>query len=404
MSKRSLVDDVIALMAIEDIDFKEALSREESRWEAEIRADEAELQEASRNGDRQAFIGVVKSAPPVDDWLTGSPMDPCAVSPEPLDPLSGFPFMHEGMAAVISGPTGKGRSSVVEACAYDAARAGLRVAYLGGEVTEIEFNARAALLVEKRGDDPQRVRSEVAGARYLDLEATLAAAWKNPKRWIEGIGKRYDIVVVDPLNDALAATQSKHENEDYVAFFKRLIAPLRESGTAVVMLDNVGHAEDAQDRPIGPSSKGHKADLVFSCTVQQDPKALRLTAKKVRSVRAAFGEGATWECDEATLRVAPINGPVTASRPKRPRERQREERKAAILAAVSEKRLSARQIAASTQIPRATLSDLLDALCADGKIDSTAEGWGWPQEPSPEGSGIRGHPQVERLADTQNCS
>ncbi len=46
-----------------------------------------------------------------EGWLEGSPMDPCAVPAEPFDPLPGFPFMHRAMTALISGPTGGGRSS-----------------------------------------------------------------------------------------------------------------------------------------------------------------------------------------------------------------------------------------------------------------------------------------------------
>lgn len=45
-------------------------------------------------------------------WLTGRPMDPCAVPAEPLETLPGFPFLHAGTTAHIAGPSGKGRSSM----------------------------------------------------------------------------------------------------------------------------------------------------------------------------------------------------------------------------------------------------------------------------------------------------
>ena len=157
--------------------------------------------------------------------------------------------MHPGMAAIISGPSGKGRSSVIQACLYDAARQGIRSAYLGSEVTKPEFNARAALLAKKRGDDAKQIRTEVAIVRYLDLTNTLAAAWQRSEKWVKGVAGRYDLVVIDPLNDALAATKSKHENEDYVTFYMRLVQPLVDAGVAVVILANVGHAEDAQEQP-----------------------------------------------------------------------------------------------------------------------------------------------------------
>ena len=88
-----------------------------------------------------------------EDWLGGEPMDPTLADGEPLPPLAGFPFLHAGAGAVISGPTGGGRSSLLQAGAYDAACAGLRIAYLGSEVTPPEFNARAADLAERRGHE-----------------------------------------------------------------------------------------------------------------------------------------------------------------------------------------------------------------------------------------------------------
>lgn len=255
--------------------------------------------------------------PPVDqDWLTGSPMDPCAEVLDPLNPLSGFPFLHPGMAAIISGPTGKGRSSLIQPCAYDAGRAGLRIAYLGSEVTDPEFNARAALIAEKRGDDPVSVREDLANVRYLDLHSTLATAKRKPGRWIADAAGSFDAIIIDPLNDALAATRHGHENDDYITFYTTLIEPVRTLGAAVVMLDNVGHSEGAQDRPIGASAKGSKADLMFSCLAEDNPPMLRLKATKVRSVRAAFKKGTTWACPEDTLRLKSL-GVFEAAAPPR---------------------------------------------------------------------------------------
>jgi AAA domain len=255
-------------------------------------------------------------------WLVGTPMDPCAVTPDPLPPLPGFLFMRRAMVAVISGPSGKGRSSLVIACAYDAAREGLRVLYLGGEVTEDEFNARAALMAEKRGHDPEDVRQQLARVRYLDLRTALAHAHKRPAEWIAGAGTHYDVVIIDPLNDALSAVKdrgNRSENVEYVDFYGALIEPLRVYGAAVVMLDNVGHAEDAQERPMGPASKIHKADLIFSCTALDDPARLQIVAQKVRSIRVGFKKGATWECDEATQQMKSLTALPMPSKPAVPK-------------------------------------------------------------------------------------
>ena len=69
-----------------------------SRWEFQF-GDTLTYRAIDAAGDR-VFFQTDEPLVPEDeplsygDWLTGSPMDPCAVSPEPLDPLPGFPFMR----------------------------------------------------------------------------------------------------------------------------------------------------------------------------------------------------------------------------------------------------------------------------------------------------------------------
>ena len=60
---------------------------------------------------------------PPTDWLDGEPMDPMAIPAEPLPPHPGIPFApaDEGCGIVIVGPTGSGRSALVQACLYDSA-------------------------------------------------------------------------------------------------------------------------------------------------------------------------------------------------------------------------------------------------------------------------------------------
>jgi hypothetical protein len=326
---------------------------------------------------------------PLDgDWLTGSPMDPCAVLLEPLPTLPGFPFMHAAMAAMVSGPTGRGRSSFVQACAYDAALKGLRVLYLGGEVTEDEFNARAALIAEKRDDDPEHVRSDLANVRYLDLRNTLELAWKKPKQWLSAVGERYHVVIVDPLGDAIDALELEDKNEDYRRFYGRLIEPLRKHGTAVVMLDNIGHAEDARNRPRGASSKMDKADLMFSCVAQDDPGALRMTLRKRRTVRSSLRVGDAWECDEATQTVKALGRAAEPSA----QEREHDARVAAVEAALTDKPQSELAVVREASrihgavIPRTTVQRILTELYAVQEAAQVGGGWvraAGPQEPSP---------------------
>jgi hypothetical protein len=242
-----------------------------------------------------------------EDWLTGSPMDPAAQAPEPLPTIPGFPFLHRGAGAVIVGPTGGGRSSLIQACAYDAAPHGVRVAYLGSEVTEGEFNARAADLARRR-EDPidSTLRDQLANVRYLNLASTIAHAWEHPDQWAQEIPDRFDVVAIDPIS-AVASTLGldfDKSNAEFVRFYDLLVQPLAAAGVAVAMLDNVGHAIEARARAKGASAKQDRADLTFWCKVKAQPVGLIITAGKVRTVRAPFHRGDAWSFDRATQRIA----------------------------------------------------------------------------------------------------
>jgi hypothetical protein len=243
------------------------------------------------------------------DWLTGEPMDPAAVAAEPLPTLPGFPFVHAGTAAVISGPTGAGRSSLLQACSYDAAWAGLRVAYLGSEVTPPEFHARAADLAHRRGDAiNDELRANCARVRYLNLASVIVEAWAQPTRWVTAIAEHFDVVGIDPLSSVAAALNLDFDksNAEFVKFYDRLVQPLAARNVGVVLLENIGHDVDARGRPKGVSAKSDRADLTFACALQARPTGLLVTAKKVRSVRATFTRGDQWRFTRDDHRITPL--------------------------------------------------------------------------------------------------
>jgi hypothetical protein len=245
-------------------------------------------------------------------------MDPAAVSAEPLPLLAGVPFLHAGKGAVISGPTGRGRSSLVQACLYDAATLGVRCAYLGAEVTPDEFDARAAHLADVRGDEVgEELRRELARVRYLNLASVVTQAWSDPQAWLDGI-QAYQLVAIDPLSSVASALDLDFDksNAQFVAFYDRLIQPVAATGVAVVMVDNVGHAEEARGRAKGVSAKSDRADLTFSCKAIADPPALLVRCQKVRSVRAAFRVGDEWRFERDTQRIERADpSAATAFRP-----------------------------------------------------------------------------------------
>jgi hypothetical protein len=248
----------------------------------------------------------VVEIPPVDEWLAGRPMDPIGTAAEPLASLAGFPFLHESSGAVIVGPTGGGRSSLIQACLYDAAQAGLRCAYLGHEVTESEFNARAAILTRLRGDDvDDELRSNLARVRYLNLESVICKAWADPPAWVSGIDGSYELVAIDPLSAVASALDFAFDksNDEYIRFYDQLVQPLTTRGVAVVIVDNIGHAEDAKSRAKGASAKQDRADLTFSCSPSSSPIGLTIKAQKVRSVRAGHQRGDEWVFEKDTQRI-----------------------------------------------------------------------------------------------------
>lgn len=245
------------------------------------------------------------TAPP--DWLQGTPVDPLAEPPEPLPAVPGIPFAYHPASILITGPTGSGRSALIEALLYDAVRTGgLRAAYLSGEVTEGEANARAGDLADRRGDPvDDALRGELVNLRYLDLAPTIERAWQDPLTWADEMQRLYPIVAIDPLSTVASTLGLDFDksNSDYVDYFDRLIKPLTDRGMLVLQVDNIGHALEAKARAKGASAKQDKADVVLACKLRAAPTGLIVTARKVRSVRAPFKRGDSWTFDRDTQRI-----------------------------------------------------------------------------------------------------
>jgi hypothetical protein len=240
------------------------------------------------------------------DWLAGEPMDPTRTPGEPMAPLPGTP-LPPGMAVLVSGPTGGGRSMFAEVLHYDSARAGVSSAYLGAEITRDEYDARAAEIASCRGDAlTPELREALQRARYLDLPETISHAWVDPDAWVAAIVARYRWLTLDPFSHVASALALDFEsNTDYEKFHDRLIGPLIRAGVTVLSADNIGHADDAKTRAKGASAKQDRADLHLSCARSTNPPGLAITAKKVRSVRAGITRGDEWLFARDTLRLVP---------------------------------------------------------------------------------------------------
>jgi hypothetical protein len=255
---------------------------------------------AVHNGQSRKLDKVVHLSAQRADWLHGSAVNPCAVPTTPLPALDGFPFIPAiGCSVQVSGETGGGRSTLAEAGLYDAARAGLECLYIANEVSYEEFCARAATMAQARGDAlDDGLLGDLARIRYADVGTVLTNAWAHPDVWADA---GFDVVVIDPLSSAEATLELDFEsNRDYVRFYERLVQPLVDRGVVVILLDNIGHAEEAKHRAKGASAKADKADLTFTCIRKTSPEALVIKAKKVRSVRADVKRDDEWTIAKAT--------------------------------------------------------------------------------------------------------
>lgn len=254
---------------------------------------------AQLRGEAPAAAAGVSSPEPEAGWLDGAPMDPLAVPAEALPPMAGYPFLPAsgGACALLTSPTGAGKSEFAQACAYDAAWHGIRTAYLGHEVSGTEFNARAAILADARGDQiDESLREQLGRVRYLDAVPTLERAWAASEAWVAGVVGAYDVLILDPLSavESALALNFEQSNHDYIAFHDRIVQPLVARGVRVVLLDNIGHALEARSRAKGASAKQDRADLTFSCSPSASPAGLIVRAQKIRSARAPHRRGDEW--------------------------------------------------------------------------------------------------------------
>ena len=158
-----------------------------------------------------------------------------------------------------------------------------------------------------------------------------------------------------------------------------LVQPLAAAGVAVVMLDNIGHAIEARNRAKGASAKEDVADLTFACKLRAQPVGLVITAKKVRSVRAAHRRGDSWMFDRETQRI------------ERSESEQHAAQEAAFRPTVLMERVS-RAIEAEPGLTRRALRTAvkgkhdvkelaLEMLIADGYVEQRHEGQ-WPRHHS----------------------
>jgi hypothetical protein len=267
------------------------------------------------------------------------------------------------------------------ACSLDAGRAGLRVLYLGGEITEGEFNYRARKLAEHRGEELTADLVETwSRVRYELLADALRVAWDNPDDWRDRVAELYDVVVADPMSSIASALGFDfiQSDTDFNRFYDRLIEPLRNAGKVVVIPDNVGHADEAKGRPKGVSAKLDRPDVLLATSAMENPDSLLITCEKARSERRPFNVGDSWDFDEATrrLRFIPRGQPVAVERLADPAEQaaaKGDDRRAQVLARLraAGEPISKREIKAHVKGRHEWVDDAIGELLTAGAIEAT---------------------------------
>ena len=235
---------------------------------------------------------------------------------------AGAPFLLPAHTAVLPGPEGAGKSQVAQTIAYDVALAGHRALYLSGEVTHDEFQSRALKISTTRDGELTDAAGDVWRTRvaYCDTDDALPMILAAPQAW-EVVCADFTLVVLDAVSDAAVATGLDfiRDTGDYLRFYSAFVHPCH-GRTALLMLDNIGHAEDAQNRAIGSRAKGQKVDIKLSSKARTNPSSLVIKCEKIRATRAPFKKGWKWVAYEHDC-AAPVPFPEAM-------EREREERDA----------------------------------------------------------------------------
>ena len=248
---------------------------------------------------------------PLPEWLKPAGTDFSATRPTPKPAIPGYPYLIAGACALISGPTGRGRSSLVQVGVYDGAKAGIRSLYLGGEISKEEWDARAYFIAGARGDvitTELRAQLERFG-HYERIGNVIEPAKQHTAEWIDAVAQRYDVLIIDPLTEVadMLGLNFQTSAEDYTGFYVPLIQPLVDRGLGVVLIDNVAHDVEKKDRASGTAAKINKADLLFTCRSYEGWRTgLYIENTKRRSVLAPFDIGSEWFFSKDEQAIEPV--------------------------------------------------------------------------------------------------
>ena len=199
-------------------------------------------------------------------WLAGTPMDPAATPAEPLPPLPGFPFLIASTAAIIVGPTGGGRSSLLQAAMYDAAAGGspLRLPRTARSPSPSSTPARpTSPRPPRRRDRRGAANAARRSCATWTWPSVIAHAWEHAPEWVDGVVGRYDVVGIDPLSAVASALDLDFDQRN--AEFVTLLRPARRSPSPSpgrrrrASTDNLGHAIEAKSRAKGVSRQAGPA-------------------------------------------------------------------------------------------------------------------------------------------------
>ena len=215
-------------------------------------------------------------------------------------------LLHRGVAAILFGERGQGKSSVGLAIGMGAAAEGERVLYLDRENGASLTRERVEAILDANPEWGDPLADErFVGRHYPALDQN----WR-PDDFGEAVaGEGFTVVLYDSTREMLTQLGlDPNSDADLSRLHDLLVTPLRRRGVAVALMDNVGHA--ATHRPKGSGAKLDAAEQAFKVTTSSKFSAVEVGLISIVCSRSRYGDqdrqwtmrvgGGVWELPEAT--------------------------------------------------------------------------------------------------------
>lgn len=195
------------------------------------------------------------------------------------------PVLERGTLNVIYGDRGTGKSLFAQEQAALLATAGRKVLYLDNENRKVEYRDR----LRDMGYGP----ADLAHLLLLWFSALPPLDTREGGRDLRDLvtATAAELVVIDTRSRF--AKGKENDSNTYIDVYNYTLAPLKKTGTTVVLLDHCG--KNRELGPRGSSAKGGDIDTEWEIAAPKDSKFRYLTCTKNRAGRVEAGYKITLE-------------------------------------------------------------------------------------------------------------